>query len=153
MRRICGSSMVAASLFGLAACSSGSANQAPTSVGSSTAGSMQRPAGTLASSIYFSSDSSDPDTSARALLDSIATALDSTYAGRPIFVAGHASAEGAAAYNQSLSEARARAVTDYLLDKGIAPSRLTHAGFGERFPADTSSATSPLNRRVEILVQ
>ncbi len=60
---------------------------------------------------------------------------------------------GTEEYNQKLSERRATAVIDYLVQNGVDRSRLTAKGFGETSPT-TSNETRKgreLNRRVEIL--
>lgn len=51
-------------------------------------------------------------------------------------VAGYTSASGSYEYNQALSERRATAVRQYLIDEGIiTPDRLTKIGYGESNPA------------------
>ncbi len=50
--------------------------------------------------------------------------------------------------NQGLSEARAKAVADVLVGKGIAGSRITTTGFGDRQPLSPTDKAK--NRRVEI---
>ena len=54
--------------------------------------------------------------------------------------------------NQKLSEGRAAAVKNYLVENGIDASRLTSAGFGESKPIDTNKtkAGKANNRRVEV---
>lgn len=47
---------------------------------------------------------------------------------------GHADWIGSEEYNMALSERRAKAAYDYLLDKGIADARLTYQFFGESNP-------------------
>jgi OOP family OmpA-OmpF porin len=67
-------------------------------------------------------------------------------------VHGHTDSTASASYNQTLSEARARAVCDYFARQGVAPERIRATGFGETRPAaanDTSEGRA-LNRRVEI---
>lgn len=50
-------------------------------------------------------------------------------------VAGHTDSKGSEAYNQALSERRARAVYDYLIEQGIDASRLSGPnGYGETQP-------------------
>ncbi|MCB0627733.1 MAG: OmpA family protein, partial [Saprospiraceae bacterium] len=44
---------------------------------------------------------------------------------------GHTDDVGTEADNQQLSEARAKAVYDYLIREGIEASRLSYKGFGE----------------------
>ena len=67
-------------------------------------------------------------------------------------VEGHTDSQGSDATNQALSEKRANAVRDFLIDKGISASRLTAIGFGESKPIATNatSAGRKQNRRVEI---
>lgn len=48
-----------------------------------------------------------------------------------IELGSHTDSQGAEAYNQKLSEARAKSVMDYLIGKGIKPERLTSKGYGE----------------------
>lgn len=67
-------------------------------------------------------------------------------------VEGHTDSVGSNQTNQKLSEARANSVRDFLINEGIAGSRLTAIGFGEEKPI-ASNATRigrKQNRRVEI---
>jgi outer membrane protein OmpA-like peptidoglycan-associated protein len=61
---------------------------------------------------------------------------------------------GSASNNLKLSDKRANAVRDYLVENGIAASRLTAEGFGEENPIDTNMnrAGRANNRRVEVKV-
>ena len=78
-------------------------------------------------------------------------------------IAGYTSASGTDEYNQKLSERRAKAVRDYLINEGlIAPNRLTMIGYGETDPAryeaaprEIYSKAAKANMRVlfEIVVQ
>jgi outer membrane protein OmpA-like peptidoglycan-associated protein len=52
-----------------------------------------------------------------------------------IRMAGYTSALGTEKINQELSESRANAVRDYLIEKGIAPERITVIGYGRTRPA------------------
>ena len=69
-----------------------------------------------------------------------------------IEVQGHTDNVGGDAYNQTLSEARARAIVTWLTQHGIAAARLTAKGFGKTRPiADNATdAGRANNRRVEI---
>lgn len=71
-----------------------------------------------------------------------------------IDIHGHTDSQGPDAHNQKLSEDRAAAVRQYLVDKGIAPERLTARGFGESEPIapNNTAAGRAKNRRVEIEV-
>ena len=65
-------------------------------------------------------------------------------------IAGHTDASGAAEYNRRLSEARANAVRQFLVARGIAPNRLESVGLGEEELADPDRPNHADNRRVEI---
>jgi outer membrane protein OmpA-like peptidoglycan-associated protein len=68
-----------------------------------------------------------------------------------ILVKGHTSSEGSEAYNQKLSENRAQAVVNYLIEHGIKGERLAFKGFGKTlpiYPNDTEENRHK-NRRVE----
>ena len=67
-------------------------------------------------------------------------------------VQGHTDNVGGDAYNQTLSEARAHAVADWLAKHGVAAARLTARGYGKTKPvADNSNDEGRArNRRVEI---
>ncbi len=69
-----------------------------------------------------------------------------------IEVQGHTDNMGGDAYNQSLSEARARSVMSWLSAHGVAAERMTAKGFGKTVPvADNSTDDGRAkNRRVEI---
>jgi outer membrane protein OmpA-like peptidoglycan-associated protein len=72
----------------------------------------------------------------------------------PVIVEGHTDYMGADAYNQRLSERRANAVRDYLIQKGIASSRIQVVGYSEHRPiADNQTAEGrAMNRRSELEV-
>lgn len=80
-----------------------------------------------------------------------------------IRIAGYTSASGTEAYNQKLSERRANAVREYLINEGvITRDRLTTIGYGKTNPAvyeaapkELYSAAAKANMRVlfEIIVQ
>lgn len=70
-------------------------------------------------------------------------------------VFGHTDNVGSNQFNQSLSERRAKAVNDYLLNKGVLIQRLVFLGRGEASPRATNTTEEGrrLNRRVEIVVE
>ncbi len=70
---------------------------------------------------------------------------------KKIEISGHTDSEGSDAYNQKLSEGRARSVTDYLVSQGVDPSRINSIGYGESRPIDTNLTEEgrAQNRRVE----
>jgi outer membrane protein OmpA-like peptidoglycan-associated protein len=71
-------------------------------------------------------------------------------------VEGHTDAIGSDAYNQGLSERRANAVRDVLVEQhGIDVNRVSAVGYGESRPvADNDSESGrAINRRVEAAVE
>ena len=73
---------------------------------------------------------------------------------RDIDVVGHTDNVGTDAYNQDLSERRAKAVRDYMIGEGINASIVDVIGMGETQPVasnDTEEGRA-MNRRVDILV-
>ncbi len=74
-----------------------------------------------------------------------------TYPNMRIEIRGHTDGKGSDSYNQRLSENRAKAVTDYLISKGISEKRLQYKGYGKTMPIDTNDTEEGRanNRRVE----
>ncbi len=70
-------------------------------------------------------------------------------------VEGHTDNQASAAYNQALSERRAKSVYDYLVNHGVSADRLTWVGYGDTRPVDTNDTPDGRqhNRRVEIKVE
>jgi len=71
-----------------------------------------------------------------------------------ITLAGHTDIVGTEEYNQKLSDRRAKAVADYLIRKGINPSRINVVGYGSKKPVapnDTEEGRAK-NRRVEVIL-
>lgn len=67
---------------------------------------------------------------------------------------GHTDNVGSEEDNLRLSEARAKSVVNYLIDKGIDGSRLSWKGFGESQPIDTNDTERGRknNRRTEFMI-
>jgi len=80
------------------------------------------------------------------------TAILKEYPDAKFTIEGHTDTDGVDATNQKLSENRAASVKNYLVENGIAPSRLSSAGFGETKPIDSNKtkAGKANNRRVEV---
>lgn len=104
-----------------------------------------------ARNIFFITGSYEIDSSSfRALGEVIKLLRDN-----PIFkldIKGHTDNEGSEASNQLLSEQRAKAVYDYLNEKGIPRFRLQSFGYGQTRPVANNRTTEgrALNRRVEM---
>ena len=88
------------------------------------------------------------------LLDQVAGVLNQHTEMTNVEVQGHSDAQGNPEKNTVLSQARADAVLNYLVKKGVAPSRLTAKGYGPTVPiADNATvAGREKNRRVEFKV-
>lgn len=104
--------------------------------------------------VNFEFDSAQIRPDAQVILDLAAETLSSN-PGVAVGVVGHTDSRGADAYNQGLSERRARSVRDYLTRKGVSSSRMTTAGRGESQPTATNDtdAGRAENRRVELNVR
>jgi outer membrane protein OmpA-like peptidoglycan-associated protein len=86
-------------------------------------------------------------------LAKVATIL-ALYPGLKVQVEGYTDSVGSDAYNQTLSENRAHAVSDFLTQNGVPTANVTSAGYGKANPvADNSTAQGrSLNRRVNLVV-
>lgn len=65
-------------------------------------------------------------------------------------IQGHTSKEGNADFNKKLSEKRAKAVVDFLVERGVASSRLSYEGKGSSEPIDINN--NDINRRTEFVI-
>mgnify|MGYP003462964896 FL=1 len=74
---------------------------------------------------------------------------------RTVHIEGHTDSRGSQSLNQTLSQQRADAVAQYLISRGIAPSRITTVGMGYGKPiADNKTAAGrQANRRVELTIK
>jgi len=105
------------------------------------------------SNVLFGFDRSDLTGDAKINLNKLVTVLDK-YPDTDIEVQGHTDSKGSKAYNQSLSERRAVAVSGYLTGRNITANRVVIKGFGETVPKygnDTDKGRTQ-NRRVEFLI-
>ncbi|OJY24659.1 MAG: hypothetical protein BGO98_18630 [Myxococcales bacterium 68-20] len=88
------------------------------------------------------------------LLDDIVDAFKENPQIKKVEIQGHASSEGDANRNKTLSNLRAKAVMAALAAKGVEPSRMTAKGYGIEKPiADNKTEEGrEKNRRVEFLI-
>lgn len=109
---------------------------------------------TFDSGILFDFDSSQLRPEARANLADLAEVLGERREDYELMIAGHTDSVGSDDYNQSLSERRAQAASDYLTGQGIPPSRMSLVGLGESEPVTTNetAAGRQQNRRVEVAI-
>ena len=104
----------------------------------------------LQAMIYFDLDASDIRDDSKAQLDQKIPLLNAN-PGLTIKVTGHTDNRGSDEYNLALGQRRARAVRDYLVQRGIASSRITIDSRGEEqaiAQGEDESAWSQ-NRRAE----
>jgi len=89
------------------------------------------------------------------LLDAVYQVLEQYPEIRKVEVQGHTDRRGSDSYNLDLSQRRAGQVREYLVDKGIDPSRLTARGYGETQPIDDRDNEDgwSRNRRVQFQIQ
>jgi outer membrane protein OmpA-like peptidoglycan-associated protein len=101
--------------------------------------------------LKFDFDRADLRQESREILSRIAGILF-TSEDFAITISGHTDARGNDQYNQRLSERRAQAVADYLIEAGLARERFTVQGLGKAYPVDTgnSDEAHARNRRVEL---
>ena len=101
--------------------------------------------------ITFATNSADLNAGFYDVLTSVSLVVNQ-FEQTVIEVAGHTDSTGSDAYNQQLSERRARSVASYLQSQGISSQRMITVGMGESRPvADNSTdAGRAQNRRVEI---
>ncbi len=86
-------------------------------------------------------------------LDRVARVMNQ-YPNTLIRVEGHTDSKGSNEYNMDLSNRRANAVRNLLVQRGIAGSRIEVVGFGETMPvaSNNTEAGRQKNRRVEIKI-
>lgn len=103
--------------------------------------------------VLFATGRADLQGSAPSNLGKLAAFLN-RYPERTVAIEGYTDSIGGDRFNQDLSQRRADAVKSYLMQQGIASSRLTSSGMGEGSPvAGNDSATGrQQNRRVEVVI-
>ncbi|MCH8544644.1 MAG: Ig-like domain-containing protein [Alcanivorax sp.] len=102
--------------------------------------------------ILFASNSAELTAAGLEAVGRVATYLGAS--DTRLLIVAHTDSQGAAAYNQQLSERRAESVVNALVGHGIDPARLQSQGKGESAPiADNSTAEGrQQNRRVEFII-
>lgn len=108
----------------------------------------------IAALIHFDPNSARIRDDAFRLLNEYAKALKSeALADAVLVIAGHTDAIGSDQRNLKLSQERAQAVREYLVERGIAPDRLIAKGYGEAYPvaSNDTEADRERNRRSEFI--
>lgn len=103
--------------------------------------------------VFFDTDKSELKSTSEAELEKLVDFLTKNPSLR-IELGGHTDDQGDEVYNQKLSENRAKAVVQYLIEKGIDAGRLTAVGYGESRPNESNEteAGRAANRRTEFKV-
>ena len=112
---------------------------------------VQKALNAYAKTILFDTGKSTIKTQSEKVLADIIAILKE-YPNAKFNIEGHTDSVGSESSNQKLSQERASSVMTYLIENGVASSRLSHEGFGESKPIDTNKtkAGRANNRRVEI---
>jgi OmpA-OmpF porin, OOP family len=105
----------------------------------------------------FAFDRAELSHGGRVKLTGVAPVLQEFLARSPrnrIEVHGHTDSVGSAAYNYLLSDRRANAVRDYLIEQGLPGNRILAVGAGKDRPIETNDTAEGRthNRRVDILM-
>lgn len=99
--------------------------------------------------VYFDFDAAGLTPNARAVLADVVEASRKSDSGM-INVAGFTDLSGSETYNQVLSEKRANAVINFLVESGVDAGKIVGQGLGEANPVVATQAPELRNRRVEI---
>lgn len=108
---------------------------------------------TVGDRVFFEVDQSVLTTEARLVLDGQAVWLN-TNSDFQAVIEGHADEQGTREYNLALGARRSAAVRDYLVSKGLSPSRLRVVSFGKERPIEICSdeACYSKNRRAVTVI-
>lgn len=103
--------------------------------------------------ILFDLDSAVLQPAALPTLNDMADVLN-RYPRSRIIVTGYTDSSGDEEHNLELSQRRAQSVANYLISRGVDPSRITAVGLGESDPIDTNQSPQGRqnNRRVEFRI-
>lgn len=104
--------------------------------------------------IHFDFDSSELTAMAKTILKEKAGWLKNNFAA-VITIEGHCDERGTTEYNLALGERRATAARSYLVNLGIAGSRINTISYGEERPLDTgkTEAAFQKNRRAHFVIK
>ena len=108
---------------------------------------------TLSGSVLFESGKAELLPGSQDRLSRVAAFLKNSP--RPVIIEGYTDSRGSSSKNQSLSERRAQAVSEYLTSQGVPADRIRAVGKGASSPvaSNASSSGRSQNRRVEIVLE
>ncbi|HBX66735.1 MAG: flagellar motor protein MotB [Balneola sp.] len=103
--------------------------------------------------VLFDFNSSNLKAGANKVVNELANFLKE-YPQRSIQIEGFTDSVGSAEYNKNLSQRRADALQDALVNAGISSRRIETIGYGEEYPVATNmnEAGRQQNRRVEVII-
>ncbi len=103
--------------------------------------------------VLFAFNKAELSAQAAPRLDKLANFLKQ-FPDRKLLIEGYTDSVGGDSYNQELSERRAQAVRDALVQRGVDTSRITARGYGKAHPVaeNASPEGRAMNRRVEIVI-
>ncbi|MFT4754579.1 MAG: outer membrane protein OmpA-like peptidoglycan-associated protein [Salibacteraceae bacterium] len=103
--------------------------------------------------VFFSFNSFDLEGVSKLELDKLVILLQSNPE-MQIEIGGHTDNKGTAAYNQKLSESRAKSVYDYLLGQGIPENKISYKGYNFTVPVESNETAEgrAKNRRTEFKI-
>jgi len=107
----------------------------------------------LSQDLLFATNSSTVSGTSQRELRTVASSLN-RYPDTTVNVIGHTDNTGPSDFNQTLSENRARAVSNILINGGVSAGRVRSIGAGEDRPvaSNLNDAGRQANRRVEIVI-
>src|SRR5262249_41169206 len=109
---------------------------------------------TIVDKIHFETDKAEILPDSFPTLDAVALTITANPAPTEPEVQGHSDERGGHDHNMRLTDARSRAVREYLMRKGVAGARLVARGYGETRPIikEHTEAAWAENRRVEFVI-
>jgi uncharacterized repeat protein (TIGR01451 family) len=109
----------------------------------------------IAEKVYFDTNKATIKPVSFPLLNEVARIIKENSGISRVDIEGHTDSDGAAAYNKTLSDQRAKSVRKYLIGQGIPAAKLTGKGYGKERPiADNKTPEGKeKNRRVEFIVK
>jgi len=138
----------------MAACASTSPDQLPLSQQAAPPGSAQDFTVNVGDRVFFETDSTQLTAEGMQTLDRQAVWLNQ-YGQYAIQIEGHADERGTREYNLALGARRAAATRDYLISRGVSPTRLSTVSYGKERPVATCNDITcwSQNRRAVTVLQ
>ena len=105
------------------------------------------------SGVYFDTNKSNVNAASQGTLNKLVNVLKE-YPETNVVIIGHTDSTGNDAYNMTLSEKRAKSVTNYFISNGLASGRFTTKWFGEEQPEHDNATPEgrAKNRRVNVVI-